>query len=369
MPTLDIEIIVPEFNESSRDPEFNSKLDYLSKLAETFDVRLVDDASTDGSWKKICEYMETHHPKFRASRMITNGQKVGAIISAVEESTRKYVLLTDFDSTISTPEGIGYALKRFERNSNLAGIALKVVPDGKSILAGLQDIEYLTTHVYGGYTGKQKKVWCVPGAGGIWRKDVLKEVLQEHSGRHNGDDLETTAIAMRKGYDIGYDPSIVVKTIVPESISSLHKQRKRHELGWLETVSKEKGFYYKQARNLKNRLGHVTLLQTYYWATLPLGIASMAQFPNNPQAFASYYLTDLAITGLMSYLKRDDLKSKKELALVPLMPIYRPIVSLPAKVAAVYEFFKSNVHIPDIRPRASPNYIHVGAKLPESKVV
>lgn len=339
-------IIVPEYNELSRDPTgFEEQLAYFSDLSRAYDVKLIDDASRDGSWERIQEYIKSKKPNFQAIRMKKNGQKVGAIKKGVECSPNKYVLLTDFDSRITNPEEIPNILSHFEENQKLAGIALKVVPENNSLMSKLQDLDYAMGRVIGAlYLRKSKKLRCIPGAGGIWRKDVLLELLNYHSGRHNGDDMETTALAQKHGYDVIYNPSIVIKTKTPQGIKDLFRQRRRWELGALETFDKEKRFYLNQVKNLRNRFGHITLWEWYNWASLPLTaiIAGMSIKDGNPYLL-SYYLWDLGLTTLIISLAKNEIQNKRELVLLPLMPFYRAIANFPAKLSAFYNFSKTKI--------------------------
>jgi cellulose synthase/poly-beta-1,6-N-acetylglucosamine synthase-like glycosyltransferase len=340
-----LDIIVPEYNELSRqgDERFDSQLRYFSDLSERYNVILIDDASTDGSWQRMAVVAPQDRPGLHTSRMVENGHKILAVKKALEISKADYVLLTDFDSTVTTPEEISRALQKFEANSRLACVSLKLVPEGSSIYSKFQDMEYaIGRKVVGGYMVSQKKLRCVPGAAGIWKRRVLREVLREHSGRHNGDDLESTAIAIRKGYDIEYEPSVVVQTMVPQNPRDFYRQRKRWELGALETYEKERGFYLGQIKSLRSRLGHVTLLDWWAWFTTLMVPFFLANGLKNPASFAIYGSIELCITIAVSYLSRNELRSKKELMLIPVFPIYRFLATLP-RLAALQEFLRRKI--------------------------
>jgi cellulose synthase/poly-beta-1,6-N-acetylglucosamine synthase-like glycosyltransferase len=163
------------------------------------------------------------------------------------------------------------------------------------------------------------------------------EILDEHSGRHNGDDLESTAIALRKGYGVVYDPPVVVRTSVPQSARALYKQRKRWELGSLETYGKEKSFYFSQVKNLKSRLGHVTLLDWYGWATVVLVPLYTFNWLFHPVLAAMWASVQLLLTLALGYVSRDEFRTRNELFLIPLFPIYQFFAMMP-RLVALYEF-------------------------------
>src|SRR5438132_12564133 len=100
-----LDIIVPEYNELSRqgDERFDSQLRYFSELSEHYNVLLVDDASTDGSWQRMVALAPKDRPGLHPTRMVENGHKILSVKKALEISKADYVLLTDFDSTVTTP--------------------------------------------------------------------------------------------------------------------------------------------------------------------------------------------------------------------------------------------------------------------------
>jgi len=265
------------------------------------------------------------------------------------------VLLTDFDSTIITPEMIEPVLERFRQNPRLASLSLRLLPEGRSVFSKFQDIEYaIGRGVFSRYLASEKKLRCVHGAAGIWRRQMLQEILMEHSGRHNGDDLENTAIAMRKGYAIGYEPSIVVETLVPQTTGDFFRQRRRWELGALETYQKENHFYLKQIKNLRSRLGHVTILDWYAWGTTLMFPVLVVNGLVNHLNFVIYACVELSLTVTVSYLSRNEVRNRNEFVLIPVFPLYRIFATLP-RLAAMYRFLREKR---GPRRAASPRLLH-----------
>src|SRR5439155_13127368 len=329
-------VVIPEYNELSKDPRgFEEQLSYVSDLSKAYDVKLVDDSSTDGSWERIKEFVRTEGPEFQALRISPNGRKVGAIKKGAEESSEKYVVLTDYDSRIVNPEMIYETISNFDKNPRIAGIGLKISVDANSLWSKIQKFEYQVSEIVNSmYLNKQRKLRCISGAGGIWKREVLLELLKYHSGRHNGDDMETTAMAMRNGYEVIYDPRIEVKTKLPKSMKGIFDQRTRWALGALETFEKERDFYFDQIKNLKSRLGHVILMEWMGWATLPLAAFSLGLSLKDSnlqhlQNYLWYYLSDLGISSLIFGAGRKEIDQKKYFALLPLFPFFRTITRFP----------------------------------------
>ncbi len=308
----------------------------------------MDDASSDGSWERIVQLSGRLNPRLRFIRMEKNGKKVQAIKRAAEASDADYIFLTDFDSRIVNPEEIPRVIQKFGENPRLAGVSVKLVPDGNSFFSKFQDVEYgISRGIFSRYLNPQGRIRCVPGAAGVWDRKVFLSIMREHSGRHNGDDLESTAIALRDGYSAIYAKDVLVTTMVPQTPRALYAQRKRWELGSLETYDKERAFYTGQAKNLKSRLGHITLLDWYAWlTTIVLPIALLNWILNPPIAFA-YLCFEFSLASLFSYVSRNELRSKRELVLVPLFPFYRILSTIP-RMAAVYQFITHS------KPRPRP---------------
>jgi len=174
--------------------------------------------------------------------------------------------------------------------------------------------------------------------------------LQEHSGRHNGDDMEATAIAMRKGYEVGYEPLIEIRTIVPQTPKEFYRQRKRWDLGALETYDKERRFYIREIQRMQSRLGHVTVIDWYGWLTaiffpcfvytLALnGLQHLGQFLDQ---FAIYQAVQFVMVGVFAFAARHEVQRKWELILTPIMPFYLMIEIVP-RLAAFGQFLRDKM--------------------------
>lgn len=341
-------VVVPEFNERSRS-DLAARLDYFARLAaghrDRLDVIIVDDASTDGSREALERYVKERSPAFTALYMQQNGHKIGAIKAAVRSASAGIdtILLTDFDSSIpeSSMARFGEMVEALHSEQNLGGFALRV--DGEntdSMLGYIQNLEYVIGRAFDGVARSERKTRCIAGAGGLWKRSVLEEVFPEHSGRHNGDDMELTAMAMRHGYSLSSYPEFVVNTKTPETFGILLKQRTRWELGALETYAKEWKFFGKTALSsfkLK-RFGLLTSLQIGVFAALPFSeyVGIKSGIDKSWEYFALYYGTDLGFLSTMAFLARKEIKKDARFFLaMPLMPLYRIATIYPSRTRAV----------------------------------
>ena len=235
-----IGVIVPEFNELSKG-SLERGLIHLEKLAQNgaFHVIIVDDASTDGSTAEILRFVESRSPGFLFLSRKKNGAKVAAIRDGVRSlpPTTRIVLLTDFDTVFSTNTTLFLhdLCKTLESDPSFHAGALRVEPLEQGLWRTFQKYDYLMGRIYHKILRNEAKTRCISGAGGIWERKVLEELLMMHSGRHNGDDLELTVLLCKHGYQVRYFSQIILETATPSSYLALLRQRSRWQLGALVT--------------------------------------------------------------------------------------------------------------------------------------
>lgn len=90
-----------------------------------------------------------------------------------------------------------------------------------------QTIEYLYMVVSKRAQGILGNTIMASGAAGIYRIDTFLDVLRKHDGEHIGDDLQSAHIHHSMRYKIDFNPSIVVQTYPPKTLSMWWKQRAR----------------------------------------------------------------------------------------------------------------------------------------------
>jgi cellulose synthase/poly-beta-1,6-N-acetylglucosamine synthase-like glycosyltransferase len=406
-------IITPMYQRMEQDgvEGISRTVNHLEDLAQKgHTVYLVEDGSKDGSQEWLKQYISDNSTKINIILRPENGQKVGAIKDAVEALPEDidYVLLTDDDTHITNPEGIEDVIDLIEDQGH-AGSALKVIPaevkrenydSGDRIrdkikdsanygwaqfLRVLQDIDYAHSRVWAGYTTNQEiedpdyegkrplrqlakdkfrvkhnnsKVRCLAGAGGLWKRDVIEKALQNHSMRHNGDDMELTALVMGEGHSVTYSPKITMETETPKSYRDLLKQRIRWDLGAIETYVKEKDFYlsdivgfFKGLKNPKknwgkHRLAHTTMYEWSVFAGVPIvtygAIQSLKE--GDTTYLENYFAVDLAYNIIFTSIaiKQKEVRSVRQaLASIPSLVAYRAALTYPGKTVAFAKFMNN----------------------------
>ncbi len=101
---MDVSIVIPLFNEEESLPELCDWIDsVLAKAKLSYEVILVDDGSTDGSWKQI-ETLKAKYPGIKGIRFRRNYGKSAALHTGFAEAEGEVVFTMDADLQDSPEE-------------------------------------------------------------------------------------------------------------------------------------------------------------------------------------------------------------------------------------------------------------------------
>src|SRR5690606_14964915 len=94
---IEISVVVPVFNESESIPRLLQEIDAaLGPTGRTYEVIVVDDGSTDDSWKLLRE-LAPKHPRLHAIRLASNCGQTPALMAGFDASSGKTVVTLDGD--------------------------------------------------------------------------------------------------------------------------------------------------------------------------------------------------------------------------------------------------------------------------------
>lgn len=343
-----IALLVPQFNEDSN-CNLEKRLEYFKSIAETYkgymDVIIIDDGSTDNSLDKIKLFLNQNPNAFFVASVNPNGQKVGALFSVSKVISHDFVILTDFDTDIVGFHEVFKVINQME--SNIMGCYFKMMPfEGTGFVFNWQKLEYSLARSLYFLHRKELSVPVMPGAGSCFRRDVLNTIYSDHSGLRNGEDREATVIGLKLGYKVIYVDSVLTLTRPPLTLKKLIKQRVRWNLGYIETLAKENGYYNAQMLKLniigiRLILDFVTILFIVF---LPLTLFIIAI--TNINLFLSTSLI-IYLFGFLSCLSVILLSSKelseykKKIILILSFPLIKIVVDSVAWTKAILSFFTS----------------------------
>ena len=233
-----VTIIVPVHNEAVVvEPALRSllELDYPE-----YDVIVVDDGSTDGTYR-IASRLEGRYGRVNV-RVVTktNGGKASALNAGIAMARTPFVLCMDGDSRL-TRDTLRHAVRHFAdpRVGAVAG-NVKVV-NRNNAWTRLQALEYIEgLNMPRRAQGYLRVVNIIPGPIGIFRRDVLMS-LGGYDTDTFAEDADVTLKILTSGWHIAYEERAVAFTEAPETFLQLIKQRYRWTRGILQALRKRSG--------------------------------------------------------------------------------------------------------------------------------
>lgn len=343
VPSYDVWVAIPCYRNPSEVSECLETL--VRKGFEPRKIVVADDQSNDGGETisaakkygvRIIEIKQKDVPKLRAQQ--------AAVHAACEEGA-SYIISIDSDSVVRFKKrDVDYAIAEMLL-LNLGIMSGRVLPKlspKPSILERLQYIEYQQSmracrgamysieHKAGKsevttiedlakkYRLKRADSLCVSGAFGIYKAELLAQLLSQAKTHNWGVDREITHRALAKGTNIGYHDALIVLTAVPSKIVQHFKQRIR----WGSFISSNyfNAPYRKNITNKFNRRARAVLWEGFKDVYVhPAKLAFLPSLLAEPIQLAAWFgfYECLSIFSCMAVQERKDF-----LASI-LMPIYR----------------------------------------------
>ncbi len=345
-------MLVPQFNESSH---FNmlKRLRYFQHVAlcmsPEIDVVIIDDGSTDDSLDGLRAFVAEEECGFYVAAIHPNTNKVGALYLTALELQHEYIIFSDFDTDLFGYENIPHELSKLTQDDDFLGGYFRMLPhEGQGNVFLFQQIEYSLARGLYKFHHQDNSVPVMPGAGSVYKRDILIAILEQHSGLRSGEDRESTLIGLKMGYKVKYINNVMILTRPPLTLKALIKQRVRWNLGYIETFAKEKEYYFEQAKAL-TRLGQRSMYDFSIVVFLMLfpAVASYSLFFGAKLlagVFAATYLVYLAWCIALIILvptESNEFKKRRNLSVL-LYPVFKFIVDYISWVGALIQFYKKN---------------------------
>lgn len=230
-----ISILVPAYNEAR---VIEAALQSMLELSyPNYEVLLLDDGSTDGTYDVAAGLVESSNGKLRVFRQVNQG-KAAALNLGLRISKSSFVLCVDADSTIE-PEGLSHAIRHF-KDPNIAGVAGVVdvrLGTGKFI-SRLQRTEYMMSQrLTRSAIAFFKSIPIVPGPAGLFRRQALIDAGGYIPAEDCfAEDAELTIRLLADGHDIVSEPKLISVTEAPKDLFSLLRQRYRWCRGSMQAL-------------------------------------------------------------------------------------------------------------------------------------
>lgn len=297
---IPVSILVPAFNEEKTIVENIRSL--LALQYPLFEVIVINDGSHDETLKKVIEAFDlkevTQPIRYRIkTRKVKgiyrnidipnlilvdkeNGGKADALNAGINISNYPVIVSVDADSVLDSDSLVRVMMPFIEDKRTIAVGGIVRVANGTKVVEGkvinvnlptsylaiFQVIEYLRAFLSGRTAWDViNSVLLISGAFGAFKKDAVIEV-GGYDKDTVGEDMELVVklheyfLRNKREYKIKFIPDPVCWTQVPESIKDLRSQRRRWQIGLMDSLFKHKNMLFNPKYK---QVGLITL--PYFW--------------------------------------------------------------------------------------------------------
>lgn len=270
-----VSFVVPAYNEEQNIMRcLNSLYRCAIKFRGSSEIIVVDDGSTDNTyevaWATInSKRRELAHIHAKVVRHTANLGKAEALRTGVNKAMGEYIAIVDADTFWDT-HGLTELADYMHATKTLASSGYIHPSDGlneRKLLVVLQQLEYSQgLGVLRRAEALGNAITVVPGPMGLYRSEVLRQLLNEKQAKSVTEDLELTLEMQKKKMKIGYNDDARSTTVAPTTLRWFWSQRLRWSIGWL----------HNQLEIHKDLLLHKRWLTLLLWYNLVPGFLGAA---------------------------------------------------------------------------------------------
>lgn len=218
-------VLIPAYNEARHIVQAMQSL--LRDLPDGVDMLVVDDGSTDGTPDRV---RAAFADDTRVRLVSGDHAGYGATLQrGLECATGDVLILADADSEYS-PHYIRNGLRAFADPALTAARALLCVRPSSSLLAQMQDDDFISTSADMRACSRFGMLTVVSGAAGFWRVSALR-AIGGFRAQWLSADLDATIRLLTAGGRLRLLPACRVATDVPDTIRACLRQRRRWIFG------------------------------------------------------------------------------------------------------------------------------------------
>ncbi len=226
-----VTVIVPCWNEENTVQGTVDSLLGLDYPKDKLHIMLVDDGSTDNTWKVLQGFTETPNIQIFQKE---NGGKHTAMNLGITHATTDFIGCLDADSFV-TPSALKRMIPYFDEPDVMAVSPSIIVDDPKRHIEWAQKIEYQLSVYIKKMLGLMNGIHVTPGPFSIYRTAVFRN-LGLYKLAHKTEDMEIAYRMHEHGYRIEQCHDAVVNTKTPPTIYKLYKQRLRWIYGFINNT-------------------------------------------------------------------------------------------------------------------------------------
>ena len=255
-----VTIAVPCWNEENTVEKTVRSLLNLNYPKDKIKILLLDDGSSDNTFKVIKRFEE--YPNIKIFHK-ENGGKYTALNLALQNTETDFFGGLDADS-FADSESLVRIMSYFEKDPEVMAVAPSVIVSGpKSIIRNAQKAEYNMGVYLKKMLGFLGAINVTPGPLTIFRKKVFDDLGYYRHG-YNTEDMEIAYRMQKNNYKIEHCNDAFVHTNTPGTVRKLFRQRLRWIYGFINNTIDYKNVLFRK------KYGNFALF------TLPMGVISIA---------------------------------------------------------------------------------------------
>ncbi len=216
-------VVVPAYNEGAMVAKAIDSLVNAKYNEERLEIIVVDDGSTDDTWKHIQRAAARYGDRIRAVRLERNRGKREALAVGFRQGKGEIFVTVDSDSVVDSDALLALAGPFVSERVGVVAGRVLVYNRHEGIIPRMLHVRFaLSFDFLRAYQSTFGTVYCSPGALSAYRASAVKRVLdawlkQSFLGARAtiGEDRALTNDIMRLGYDSIYQRTAMVLTIVP----------------------------------------------------------------------------------------------------------------------------------------------------------
>ena len=237
-----VTIVVPCWNEETTVYKTIRSLLGLNYPKDKLSIFLVDDGSTDSTFKVISRFAKYSNIKVFHKE---NGGKFTALNFGLENSDTEFFGCLDADS-FADPESLIRIMSYFEKDPSVMAVAPSVtVFNSKNFVQKAQTAEYYMGVYFKKMLGFIGAIDVTPGPLTVFRRKVFDDLGGYRHG-HNTEDMEIAYRMQKNNYKIEHCNDAFVYTNTPPTIKKLYKQRLRWIYGFINNTIDYKNLLFKK---------------------------------------------------------------------------------------------------------------------------
>lgn len=247
-----VTIIVPCWNEEKTVSKTVHSILKLRYPKDKLEIFVVDDGSTDNTWKVIQEF--ANNPQIKLFQK-ENGGKHTAVNFGIEKSTSELIGCLDADSFVDKDALHEIASAFNEDPKMMAGIPTIIIHEPKTILQKMQKTEYHNIAFFKRMLSSLDAIHITPGPFSFFRREVF-EKIGLFKRAHNTEDMELALRMQSNHMRIRNVHTARVYTTAPESLYKLYRQRLRWAYGGMKNTLDYRFMLFRREYGI---LGMITL--------------------------------------------------------------------------------------------------------------